>query len=94
MWWQVKDYGFGLAHYVPTPNPTHLVAANSSTRAGGPDLKFREYVTPGEYEGGFKTWECTADLVRYVDTHRALITGRTVLDVGNPKALGARLHHV
>lgn len=25
-------------------------------------------IIPGEYEGGFKLWECTLDLLRFFDT--------------------------
>jgi hypothetical protein len=28
-------------------------------------------IIPGQYEGGFKLWECTLDLLRFFDAHPA-----------------------
>jgi protein-histidine N-methyltransferase len=39
-------------------------------------------LVPGVYEGGLKTWECSLDLVDYLDsTNGGDIRGRRVLEV-------------
>lgn len=37
---------------------------------------------PGTYEGGFKLWECTLDLLEYLRENRILFNGKSVLDLG------------
>lgn len=45
-------------------------------------------IVPGQYEGGFKLWECARDFVRFVhtgpatNTPRCWLTGKRVLEVG------------
>lgn len=39
-------------------------------------------IIPGEYEGGFKLWECTLDLLRYFDTQPGIFEGKRVLEMG------------
>jgi len=63
-----------------------LVADGASGTAGGTSLsQITSYldVKPGVYEGGFKTWECTKDLIRFLacPQHR-LEAGSSVLDLG------------
>lgn len=36
----------------------------------------------GEYEGGLKVWECTIDLIQYMQDHRNLFKDKRVLDLG------------
>lgn len=37
---------------------------------------------PGVYEGGFKIWECTHDLLTYMSSNAANFRGKCVLDLG------------
>ncbi|KAI4877625.1 hypothetical protein NFI96_022977 [Prochilodus magdalenae] len=37
---------------------------------------------PGVYEGGLKIWECTYDLLEYVDDEGETFSGKRVLDLG------------
>ena len=38
---------------------------------------------PGIYEGGLKIWECTIDLLQYLQNHQEIsLNGTTVLDLG------------
>lgn len=37
---------------------------------------------PGTYEGGFKLWECTLDLLEYLRQNIILFNGKSVLDLG------------
>lgn len=54
------------------------------------ELKFVDApsdLVPGVYEGGLKTWECSLDLVGYLDSIRdeenpSRFNGRTILEVG------------
>lgn len=39
-------------------------------------------VVGGSYEGGAKVWECTEDMLSYLQTHDSLLAGRAVLDLG------------
>lgn len=41
-------------------------------------------VIPFEYEGGLKTWECSLDLVQYLDGHQDLLVplvGKSIIEV-------------
>jgi len=37
---------------------------------------------PGTYEGGFKLWECTHDLLDYLSKNNILFNSKSVLDLG------------
>lgn len=37
---------------------------------------------PGTYEGGFKLWECTLDLLKYLSKNITIFKGKSVLDLG------------
>lgn len=37
---------------------------------------------PGTYEGGFKLWECTIDLLDHLSKNSTLFIGKSVLDLG------------
>ncbi|VVC44198.1 S-adenosyl-L-methionine-dependent methyltransferase,Lysine methyltransferase [Cinara cedri] len=37
---------------------------------------------PGTYEGGFKLWECTIDLLEYLSNNSVFFNGKSVLDLG------------
>lgn len=37
---------------------------------------------PGTYEGGFKLWECTLDLLKYLSKNSIFYNGKSVLDLG------------
>jgi len=39
-------------------------------------------LVPGTYEGGFKLWECTLDLLEYLSKNVAIFEGKSVLDLG------------
>lgn len=39
-------------------------------------------VIPGMYEGGMKQWECTHDLLRWINSNAAVVCDKIVLDVG------------
>ena len=45
-------------------------------------------LVPGVYEGGLKTWECSLDLVNYLDeikdTEQRRLNGKRILEVGRP----------
>ncbi len=67
-------------------NIVQLVAAGSSGTADGTSLSgvtSHADVKTGVYEGGFKTWECTKDLICFIaqPTH-TLPSGASVLDLG------------
>lgn len=36
-------------------------------------------IIPGLYEGGFKLWECTLDLLRFLESQPHLLLGKRVL---------------
>lgn len=36
----------------------------------------------GEYEGGYKVWECSLDLSRYIAENRNCIVGKKILELG------------
>ena len=44
----------------------------------------RTDLLPGVYEGGFKVWECSIDLVRYLEANKPVEfgPGTAVLEVG------------
>ncbi|CAO1639310.1 unnamed protein product [Sympodiomycopsis kandeliae] len=42
---------------------------------------------PGVYEGGFKTWECSLDLVRYLHQDGVQVVGKRVVELGCGTAL-------
>ena len=37
---------------------------------------------PGTYEGGFKVWECTFDLLGYLNEHKTCMLNKKTLDLG------------
>lgn len=39
-------------------------------------------IIPGVYEGGFKLWECTIDMVNYLVRENVDFDGKNVLDLG------------
>lgn len=39
-------------------------------------------LVPGEYEGGFKVWECSIDLSRYIAKEGVLAPGMRVMELG------------
>ena len=39
-------------------------------------------LSSGIYEGGFKVWECTVDLIKYLSENRHLIEDKKILDLG------------
>jgi predicted nicotinamide N-methyase len=45
------------------------------------DLKKTDLIT-GVYEGGFKLWECSIDLVQYLIDENVPLDGKSVLEVG------------
>ena len=63
-----------------------LVAHGASGTADGTALSSITShldVKPGVYEGGFKTWECTKDLIRFMaEPSHELSPGASVLDLG------------
>ena len=40
---------------------------------------YEKDIIPGLYEGGFKLWECTIDLLRFMETQPQLFAGKRVL---------------
>ncbi|KAJ7803483.1 hypothetical protein B0H14DRAFT_2887700 [Mycena olivaceomarginata] len=75
---QLISEGHGDEPPVETPAPT-------STSALG-FLDAPSDLVPGVYEGGLKTWECSLDLVGYLDSFRdvdsSYFSGKRVLEVG------------
>jgi 16S rRNA G527 N7-methylase RsmG len=45
------------------------------------DLKRTDLIS-GVYEGGFKLWECSIDLVQYLVEENVTLDGKHVLEVG------------
>lgn len=43
---------------------------------------FNSDLIPGTYEGGFKLWECSIDLLNYLSKNTILFNGKSVLDLG------------
>ncbi|KAJ3320618.1 Histidine protein methyltransferase 1 [Boothiomyces sp. JEL0866] len=41
----------------------------------------------GEYEGGIKTWECSLDLLEYLENNTELVKGKKVIELGCGSAL-------
>ena len=39
-------------------------------------------IIPGQYEGGFKLWECTIDLLAYLEKHPELVQDKKVVEMG------------
>lgn len=39
-------------------------------------------LTPGKYEGGFKVWESTTDLLQWISEEAAFLENKSVLDLG------------
>ncbi|XP_050428586.1 histidine protein methyltransferase 1 homolog [Adelges cooleyi] len=37
---------------------------------------------PGIYEGGYKLWECTADMLNYLSNNINIVKGNSILDLG------------
>jgi protein-histidine N-methyltransferase len=74
---QLISEGHGDEPPVETPAPT-------STSALG-FLDAPSDLVPGVYEGGLKTWECSLDLVGYLDSFRdadsSYFSGKRVLEV-------------
>lgn len=36
----------------------------------------------GEYEGGYKVWECSVDLSRYIAQHRSRMSNKRIIELG------------
>lgn len=68
---------------VPTPFTNLALSNNWSLKLA---LKFpsayNSDLIPGIYEGGFKLWECTIDLLDYLSKNTILFNGKSVLDLG------------
>lgn len=43
---------------------------------------YAQDIIPGQYEGGFKLWECTIDLANYMTTVSHLFKGKRILEIG------------
>lgn len=41
----------------------------------------------GEYEGGIKTWECSIDLLEYLENNTDIVNGKKVIELGCGSAL-------
>lgn len=44
-------------------------------------------IVPGKYYGGLKIWSCAPDLALYLQSHREVVQGRSVLEVGCGQAV-------
>ncbi|KAJ6507399.1 hypothetical protein C8R47DRAFT_1192095 [Mycena vitilis] len=73
---QLISEGHGDEPPMETPGPTSALAF----------LDAPSDLVPGVYEGGLKTWECSLDLVGYLnglgDPIRSYISGKRILEVG------------
>ena len=60
--------------------------AHNSLPEGAQDLPVivgnQSDLLKGVYEGGFKTWECSLDLVGYLAEHLDLVTNKRVMELG------------
>ncbi|ESN90928.1 hypothetical protein HELRODRAFT_90686, partial [Helobdella robusta] len=45
-------------------------------------INYKSDLLPNKYEGGFKVWECTIDLLQYFIKNEISFTGKSVLDLG------------
>ena len=48
----------------------------------GVQCNYNNDIIPGVYEGGYKLWECTLDLLKYMSDNELNLTGKTVMDMG------------
>lgn len=39
-------------------------------------------IVPGVYEGGYKVWECTLDLLKFMSDNELGLAGKSVMDIG------------
>ncbi|CAG0918082.1 unnamed protein product [Notodromas monacha] len=60
--------------YIPSRSLSHVSARY-------PELEHSDLL-PGNYEGGFKVWECTWDLIKYLTDINFDFSGKKVIDVG------------
>jgi hypothetical protein len=84
--WPAQELFRGCDGASPAIDLVQLVAPGTSGTANGTDLSHivnHLDVKPGLYEGGFKTWECTKDVIAYIcaPAHQ-LQAGSTVFDMG------------
>jgi 2-polyprenyl-3-methyl-5-hydroxy-6-metoxy-1,4-benzoquinol methylase len=55
--------------------------------------QYAKDIIPGEYEGGFKLWDCTVDLASYLAEHQPMFQSKRVLELGCGHGLLGILAH-
>ena len=61
----------------------HIATTSTGTKKDGKQQGSAPTdLIPGEYEGGFKVWECSIDLSRYIAKEQVLTRGMRVMELG------------
>jgi predicted nicotinamide N-methyase len=43
---------------------------------------YNKDIIPGVYEGGFKLWECTLDMLKYIEAQANIFEGKRIIEMG------------
>jgi len=43
---------------------------------------YNKDIIPGIYEGGFKLWECTLDMLKYLEIQTNIFEGKKIIEMG------------
>jgi len=68
--------------YVPKSLVSQLISKSGLSAQEVTGLLSNSDLIPNKYEGGFKVWESTRDLLELVDQQQACLLGKRVLDLG------------
>lgn len=47
-----------------------------------PAHSYQQDIIAGVYEGGFKVWECTIDLLKYMEANPNIFANKSILEIG------------
>lgn len=59
------------------------VASENRSLDSVPGVSSGSDVIDGIYEGGFKVWECTHDLINLIERETDIVSGKSILDVSS-----------
>jgi len=76
---QTADLSFQL---VDCKHVEHVLGSDQAEGDVQSAIKLKSDVIKGVYEGGLKIWECTLDLISYLDNNQVNFTGQKVIDLG------------